>query len=65
MHNEDYYHHGEEGYQPKGVTDLIVAKQRNGSTGVVHLTFLKDYTRFEQAAVSEWVAAERADSSPY
>ncbi|MDX1950844.1 MAG: replicative DNA helicase [Verrucomicrobiota bacterium] len=35
--------------------NLLVAKQRNGPTGDVHLTFLKSYTRFESAAK---VAAE-------
>jgi replicative DNA helicase len=30
--------------------DLVIAKQRNGPTGDVHLTFLKPYTRFESAA---------------
>lgn len=29
---------------------LMIAKQRNGPTGDVHLTFLKSYTRFESAA---------------
>ncbi len=50
LHNEDYYHRGEVDYIPKNVTDLIVAKQRNGPTGVVHLTFFPQYTRFESAA---------------
>ena len=29
---------------------LYIAKQRNGPTGDVDLTFLKGYTRFESAA---------------
>jgi replicative DNA helicase len=30
--------------------NLLIAKQRNGPTGNVHLTFLKSYKRFESAA---------------
>jgi replicative DNA helicase len=30
--------------------NLLIAKQRNGPTGDVHLTFLKPFTRFESAA---------------
>jgi len=30
--------------------NLLIAKQRNGPTGDVRLTFLKTYTRFESAA---------------
>ncbi|HWQ91351.1 MAG TPA: replicative DNA helicase [Clostridia bacterium] len=30
--------------------NLLIAKQRNGPTGDVHLTFLKSFTRFENAA---------------
>jgi replicative DNA helicase len=29
---------------------LLIAKQRNGPTGDVNLTFLKTFTRFESAA---------------
>jgi replicative DNA helicase len=29
---------------------LVIAKQRNGPTGDVHMTFLKPYTRFESAS---------------
>jgi replicative DNA helicase len=31
-------------------TNLLIAKQRNGPTGDVYLTFLKSFTRFESAA---------------
>jgi len=41
----------EEVYEPnttrKGIADIIVAKQRNGPTGDVQLTFLGQYTKFE------------------
>jgi len=30
--------------------NLLIAKQRNGPTGDVHLTFLKSFTRFENAS---------------
>jgi replicative DNA helicase len=30
--------------------NLLIAKQRNGPTGDINLTFLKSYTRFESAA---------------
>jgi replicative DNA helicase len=30
--------------------NLLIAKQRNGPTGIVNLTFLKPYTRFETAS---------------
>lgn len=45
----------EEAAQAEGTAiNLVIAKQRNGPTGDVALTFLKPYTRFESAAkVSE------------
>ena len=33
-----------------GKAELIIAKQRNGPTGEIPLTFIKEYTRFENAA---------------
>jgi replicative DNA helicase len=44
----------EEVYEPnttrKGIADIIIAKQRNGPTGDVQLTFLGQYTKFENYA---------------
>jgi replicative DNA helicase len=41
----------EEVYEPetprKGIADIIIGKQRNGPTGEFHLTFLGEYTKFE------------------
>jgi replicative DNA helicase len=36
--------------EDEGKAELIIAKQRNGPTGVVHLAFLKQHTRFEDLA---------------
>ena len=43
-----YYAKDEEDRAEKGgEAELIIAKQRNGPTGEVHLTFLSEFTRFE------------------
>jgi replicative DNA helicase len=39
----------------KGTAEIILAKQRNGPTGKVHLTFLEAYTRFEVMAPEDMV----------
>jgi len=44
---EEYYFPTEEN---KGIAELIVAKQRNGPTGTVKVTFLKEYMKFENLA---------------
>ncbi len=33
----------------EGQAQIVIAKQRNGPTGTVHMVFLKKYTRFDQA----------------
>ena len=60
LHCEDYYHQGEEGYTPTDVTELIVAKQRNGPMGVVRLRFISNYTRFEVASPESYQGTEVA-----
>ena len=55
LHREDYYHRGEteEEYTPHNTADIIIAKQRNGPTGVVQLVFNGKFTRFENLSRME------------
>lgn len=45
LHREDYYQ--KDNAEVSGKAELIIAKQRNGPTGIVNLRFRKEYTRFE------------------
>jgi replicative DNA helicase len=49
IYRDDYYN--KESKDP-GVAEVIIAKQRNGPTGTVRLSFLKPLTRFESLAQS-------------
>ena len=48
----------EEVYDPnttrRGVADIIIAKQRNGPVGEIQLTFLGEYTRFENLVAESY-----------
>ncbi|MCI0376858.1 MAG: replicative DNA helicase [Gemmataceae bacterium] len=48
LHRPELYEPG----QHEGIIEVIIAKQRNGPTGEVTLTFLKQYMRFENFAVA-------------
>lgn len=43
LHRDEYYNQDSE---KKGITEIIVAKQRNGPVGTIELAFRKEYTRF-------------------
>jgi len=46
LHREDYYRMSEPDFQPDNIAEIIVAKQRNGPTGTIKLTFDNRTTRF-------------------
>ncbi len=48
IHREAYYNRDEEMTQEdKAKSEIILAKQRNGPTGTVHLNFISRFTRFD------------------
>ena len=44
IYRDEYYHKDS---QDKGLAEIIIGKQRNGPTGTIKLTFLGQYTKFE------------------
>ena len=43
LYRDDYYNQDSE---EKGITEVIIAKQRGGSTGTVELLWMGNYTKF-------------------
>jgi replicative DNA helicase len=52
LHREDYYRMSDPDFQPDNIAEVIVAKQRNGPTGTLKLTFLNRTTRFENLSAA-------------
>ena len=50
LHREDYYRQTEPDFVPDNIAEIIVAKQRNGPTGTVKLTFDNKTTTFKNLA---------------
>ena len=53
IHREAYYNRDEEmSESDRAKSEIIIAKQRNGPTGTVHLNFISRFTRFENPEVT-------------
>ena len=50
LHREDYYRQSEPDFIPDNIAEVIIAKQRNGPTGTVKLTFDNKTTTFKNLA---------------
>jgi replicative DNA helicase len=55
IYRDDYYN--KESKEP-GVAEILIAKQRNGPTGTVKLTFIKAQTKFENMAPGSSMGSE-------
>ena len=48
--NNDYKNNEDNKTEETGLTEIIIAKHRNGATGEVNLAFEKNYSRFSDLA---------------
>ncbi len=64
IYRDEYY--TKDACKEPGVAEVIIAKQRNGPTGVVKLAFLKPITKFESLARGRqgdfWRSLNRCES---
>ena len=55
VHRKDYYRSAEESDDDaQGQATIIVAKQRNGPIGDIELSWLREFTRFEDLAAARF-----------
>jgi len=59
IHREEYYGTGDEAKKDDHSADIMVAKQRNGPTGDIKLTWLHKFTRFENSTERAYGEFER------
>lgn len=67
VHRKDYYRNSDDddGDDSTGEALIIVAKQRNGPTDDVELTWLKEYTRFEDRAAERYREFDQYQAVPF
>ncbi len=63
IHREEYYRPDDESVE--GRADIIIAKQRNGPTGIVELQFNKRLTRFNNLEMVPAAYATGGDEVPF
>ena len=59
LFNEDYYNRNKDGYEPKNLCEVLLAKQRMGETGKVVLGWQPRFTKFVN--IAREVPAENRD----
>lgn len=66
VHREEYFKRGEEADDDlKGQALIIVAKQRNGPTDDVELTWIREFTRFEDRAAERFNEFDEFQPEPF
>jgi len=64
IHRPEYYKKNPTP-EEEGLAEIIIAKQRNGPTGVVNLAFIKEITRFENLAKTSAPNIEEKPEQPH
>jgi len=63
IHRPEYYKKNPTP-EEEGLAEIIIAKQRNGPTGVVNLAFIKEITKFENLAKGYYEGSEETSGEP-
>ena len=67
VHRDDYYKSADDegAEESRGQASIIVAKQRNGPTDDVDLTWLREFTRFEDRAPERYSEFDNRAPAPF